>query len=68
MRFKGQLFFCLFLFLALSVFSLTRIGITAITDHPALDAIRFGIIDGLIQEGWFSVRISNLSFNRRKAT
>ncbi len=51
MRFKGQLFFCLFLFLALSVFSLTRIGITAITDHPALDAIRFGIIDGLIQEG-----------------
>ncbi len=51
MRLKGQLFFFLFLLLALSVFGLVRIGITAITDHPALDAIRFGIIDGLIQEG-----------------
>ncbi|HNY81810.1 MAG TPA: ABC transporter substrate binding protein, partial [Thermotogota bacterium] len=51
MRIRVHLMFCLFLFIALSLFGIVRIGITAIIDHPALDAIRLGIIDGLIQDG-----------------
>jgi putative ABC transport system substrate-binding protein len=33
-------------------FGMKHIGITAITDHPALDAIRQGIIDGLVNRGF----------------
>ena len=43
-----------------------RIGMTAIVDHPALEATREGIIDELILRGFALVPISSWNFNRLK--